>query len=103
MPSFETIGAFFADFADPASWTPSAGGPAQPGVAIIDAPDSLVLNDMIVTSETTLTYPLGQWSGLDEGETVTVTWETGSQNYRLRTRPQGFDDGNLLRVEVVKV
>ena len=38
---------FFSDFADRASWTPSAGGPAQPGAVIVNAPATLLLNDMI--------------------------------------------------------
>lgn len=103
MPAFETLAAFFTDFGEDASWTPSAGGPAQPGKVLIDAPDSLLLNDMIVTTATTFTYPLGQWPGLDEGERVTVVGASGNQLYRLRTGPQGFDDGSLLRAEVVKI
>jgi hypothetical protein len=93
---------FFSDFADRAIWTPSAGGPAQPGAVIVNAPDTLLLNDMIVSTETTFTYPLGQWPGLGEGETVIVTFKAGSQAYLLRTGPQAIDDGRLLRVEVVK-
>lgn len=99
MPSFENLAVFFADFADAASWTPSTGGAAQPGKVIVDAPDSMILGDMVITSETTLTYPLGQWPGIDENQVVIV----GAVQYRLRGRPQAFDDGSLLRVEVVKV
>lgn len=99
---FDNPGSFFTDFALPASWTPSTGGPAQTGMVIIDAPDSLVLNDMVIVSETTLMYPAIQWSGLDEGQTVIVTTDSGPESYRLRTRPQAFDDGALFRAGVVK-
>lgn len=99
MPSFENLAYFFTDFAQDASWTPSTGVAAQPGKVIVDAPDSMILGDMVITTETTLTYPLGQWPGIDENQVVTV----GAVTYRLRGRPQAFDDGSLLRVEVVKV
>ena len=99
MPSFEDISAFFDDFALASSWTPSTGGPLQPGQVILDEPDTMFLGDIVVNSETTLTFPVSQWVGADEGQIVVVD----GVRYRFRQRPQAFDDGQLVRVEVVKV
>ncbi len=98
VPDFDDLAVFFDDFALDATWTPSTGGAAQAGKMILDAPDAMVLGDMVVASEITVVFPVSQWAGIDEGQVLTV----GSSHYRLRQRPQAFDDGQLVRVEVVK-
>ena len=98
VPDFDDLDVFFADFALDATWTP-AGGSAQAGKVILDAPDAMVLGDMVISTETTLVFKSAQWSGIDEGQTVVI----GSASYRLRQRPQAFDDGQLVRVEVAKL
>ena len=99
VPDFDDLKVFFSDFALDATWTPPTGGAAQAGKMILDAPDAMVLGDMVISSETTVIFPVAQWSGIDEGQVIAV----GSVSYRLRQRPQAFDDGQLVRAEVVKL
>ena len=95
----EDLSIFFADFAVDASWTPSTGGAAQSGRVIVNAADTVVLDDMLIASATTFTYPLGQWPALDEGQVLVV----GASSYRVRSCPLAIDDGKLMRAEVGKV
>lgn len=107
----EDLAPFFDDFAVPATWTPTNGpgaGVAQPGKVIIDSPETQILGEMIVSRDTSFIYPADQWPALDEGDVVIVNAKLAAFNFiapfslRLRTTPQAFDDGSLLRAEVAK-
>ena len=95
----EDLSIFFADLSVPAVWNPSAGGAQQLADVLFDAPDQVVLGDMLVVSNASeITYPVDKLAGLDENENVTVDGVA----YRVRERPRKTDDGRLMKALLSK-
>ncbi|MFN4328307.1 MAG: hypothetical protein ACK4FF_05470 [Limnobacter sp.] len=93
----------FEDFGDKATWVPSAGGPAKPGLVILDEPDALFFNDMLHSPDPVIHYPASQWAGLDEGEVLMVEVCRSIRRYRLTKPPEAIDDGAVMKASVRKL
>lgn len=92
----EDLSIFFADFGVPAVWTPSPaiGGPQQSATVLFDEPAEMVLGDSLVVSNVgEITYAVGQLTGLDDGENLTVNGVA----FHVRQRPRKIDDGRLMK------
>lgn len=100
----EDLSIFFKDHGVQAAWTPTAGGVQQTALVLFDEPDELVLGDALVVSNIcSITYALGLLTGLDEGETLTITLGSGAVlNCRVRERPRQTEDGNLMNALISK-
>lgn len=57
---------FMADFGRPVVWG------AYVTTGILDAPDNLLMNGMVVSTDYRLAYPAGDLPGLDYGDSITV-------------------------------
>ena len=81
---------FFSDFAEDAALD------GESGRVMIDEPDTLVQNGMILTSERTFVWPVGQWPTAAEGSVVTI----GNRRFRFTEKPRADADGKIIRVPV---
>lgn len=94
----EDIDAFFADFNQSASWTPSLGGPVQIVGVILDQPDENIFGGGELSHEWAITYSSTKFSGLKTGEIIVIN----SINYKVR-EIKSLDDGSLITAKLSKI
>jgi hypothetical protein len=75
-----------------ASWTPSAGGPAQTADVLYRAPGQDVLQGEAFATAYTIRYPATKFPGLIRGETVTID----AVNYKVKEDPRSELDGTRM-------
>lgn len=87
----EDLNLFFSDFAQDALWK------GIKGKVIIDSPDDLVIDGVILTPAPLLRFKSGQWQGIKEGDKVQV----GNTTYKLTQSPRRENDGAISVVEIL--
>lgn len=96
-------GAYLADFGDPVSWSPSAGGAAVTGLMLFDQPAEVIEGGETLSNQYQATFTTASWPGLKRGEVLVVSGTGGGLQYRLRTDPRRQDDGVFSFVSLTKV
>lgn len=87
----EDLTVFFSDFAETASWDDIEGK------VLIDTPDDLIIDGMVLTHAPVMRFPSNQWKGIREGHRVRV----GQKTYKLTQSPRRENDGAISFVEIV--
>ena len=86
----EDFDVFFSDFAAEATWGEKAGK------VIIDAPEDIVIDGMVISPATVIRFPSSQWQGIKEGDKIQV----GQKTYKLTQSPRRENDGAISFAEV---
>ena len=86
----EDFDVFFSDFAADATWGETAGK------VIIDAPEDIIVDGMVISPATVIRFPSSQWQGIKEGDKIKV----GQKTFRLTQSPRRENDGAISFSEV---
>lgn len=87
----EDLDGFLADFGVDATFN------AETAKVIFDMPDTMVMNDAVITASYTITYKSSSFSGLAYGSSITVDGDAYTVN-----SVQKLDDGAFSRAELSK-
>ena len=89
---------FYADFGQPATLHPQAGGTVV-GRALLDQPGTTLLGGELLATDLSLRYPAAMFPGVRRGDVFTV----GGNTYTVREAPQpAILDGSELIVPLAQ-
>lgn len=80
------------------TWRPSSGRFAKSAMVALSATDQSVLNQLTLSTETTMTYPADELPGLKPGEVVAIN----EQRYQVR-EVLVVADGSEIKAKLSKI
>lgn len=80
------------------TWRPSSGCFSESAMVALSASDQSVLNQLTLSTETTMTYPAGELPGLKPGEVVAIN----EQHYQVR-EVLAVADGSEMKAKLSRI
>ena len=90
---------FYADFGVTATWRPAVGGAPVSGKAILDQPGGSLFGGEVISTDTTLRYPVATFPRVEKGDRFTID----GADYLAREAALAVPDGLEATVPLTKL